>query len=323
MGNDKINVIPTKEEISAANNLISDKEKAAEDEMNRRTQLQLEERNRVLREQELRVSNNNNDLMVVGPEVINIPRPQEKKVINTPYDLIPLPSEGLLYPSKKSRIKVAYLNASDENILTSPHLLESGEFLDILLDRKIIDEDISPKDLHVGDRNAIMVWLRATAYGNIYPVQVINPYTGELIETDIDLSTIKTKKLGVKPDKDGYFDFKLPVSGKECKLRLLTVRDVDAITIQRDFELVTLKKQYADSLTYTLEKEIVEIDGNRDREYIKEFISIMRVGDSRAIRKYIDKIESGLDMNVEIQVPGGEPFTTFLPINISFFWPEL
>ena len=319
MENKKVNVIPTKEQVSVANEIntpVNDKFLDAAEKMNRITQAQLEAKNKDLVDEVVMVNNSKY-------EPVKVVKPQPKQVINVPYDLIPLPSEGLLYPSRKSHIKVAYLNANDENILTSPHLLESGEFLDILLDRKIIEEDITAKDLHVGDRNAIIVWLRATAYGTIYPVQVVNPNTGKLIETDIDLSDIKTKKLGAKPDKNGYFDFKLPISGKQIKLRLLTVKDVDDITIQRDYELDTLKSQYANSLTYTLEKQIVDIDGNSDIEDIKEFISIMRVGDSRAIRKYIDTIESGLDMNIKIEVPGGEPFTTFLPININFFWPEL
>ena len=332
-------VIPTKEQIEEANRageqaaqqtqtgyVVSAAEKAAADEMLRRTEQQLLAREEALRAQAERAAKaelvNRTPAKPIDSPVHNMGIIETSQA-NAPFDLIPLPSEGLIYPSKKSRIKVAFLNASDENILTSPHLLESGEFLDILLRRKIIDEDINPKDLHVGDRNAIMVWLRATAYGTNYPVEVINPYNGELIETDIDLSDIKTKKLGATPDKHGLFDFKFPVSGKQCKFKLLTVRDVEDIAKQRDYEINTLKKEYSDSLTYSLEKQIIEIDGSRDLNYIREVIAILRVGDSRALRKYVNEIESGLDMNIEIKVPGGEPFTTFLPINIDFFWPKL
>jgi hypothetical protein len=340
MESNKINVIPTKEQIEEANRagelagqqttgyVVSAAEKAAADEMLRRTEAQLKAREEALRVQAERAAKAEvaNNLPLKPEPQVPVIKPitiSDSSQANAPYDLIPLPSEGLIYPSRKSRIKVAFLNASDENILTSPHLLESGEFLDILLRRKIIDEDINPKDLHTGDRNAIMVWLRATAYGTNYPVEVINPYTGDLIETEVDLSEIKTKNLGAIPDNHGLFDFKFPVSGKQCKFKLLSVRDVEDIGKQRDYEINTLKKEYADSLTYSLEKQIIEIDGNRDLNYIREVISVLRVGDSRAFRKYVNDIESGLDMNIEIQVPGGEPFTTFLPINIDFFWPKL
>jgi hypothetical protein len=57
---------------------------------------------------------------------------------NSPFDVIPLPSEGKLYRNKKSNVKVSYMTTADENILTSPNLIKSGEFLEILLNRKIL-----------------------------------------------------------------------------------------------------------------------------------------------------------------------------------------
>jgi len=54
-----------------------------------------------------------------------------------PFDVLELPSKGLLYPGKSSTVKVEYLTASDENILTSPNLIRSGKVLDVLIERKI------------------------------------------------------------------------------------------------------------------------------------------------------------------------------------------
>jgi hypothetical protein len=368
---EKPKVIPTKEQIDAANMsqqemidaanktgeeiasqpfTVSPAEKAAAEEMLRRTQKQLKEREELLTKRgiegakekermlgerakaaaasEVNTSIDYPPINQIEEKVQSTPNAQAyvepvQKQVNAPYDLIPLPSQGLLYLHKKPSIKVAFLNASDENILTSPHLLESGEFLDILLERKIMEDGITHKDLHVGDRNAIMVWLRATAYGAMYPVQVRNPFNGDIIETEIDLTTLKTKPLGAKPDKNGLFDYTLPVSGKNIKFKLLTVGDVEEIDKQEEYELNELKKPYADTNTYSLEKQIVEIDGNRDLNYIREVISIMHIKDSRGLKKYVNEIESGLDMNIEVQIPGGGSFTTFLPININFFWPQL
>ena len=39
---------------------------------------------------------------------------------NIPYDIVELPSQGVFYNNKKKTLKVAYLTAADENILTSP-----------------------------------------------------------------------------------------------------------------------------------------------------------------------------------------------------------
>lgn len=340
----KPNVIPTKEQMEAANAntpvqnegyVASAAERAAEAEMLRRTEEQLRLRNEALAKQAERAAKAEAEYdkpLISKPDVfpdspataINQQvRSIDSSRLNQPYDLIPLPSEGKIYPHKKSKIKVAFLNASDENILTAPHLIDSGRFMDILFERKILEEGINYKDLHVGDRNAIMIWLRATAYGTNYPVQIINPNTGDLIETEVDLSDLKTKKLAVEPDKHGYFEYTFPVSGKHCKFKLLTVGDVEDIEKQEDYEINVLKKEYADVLTYRLEKQIIEIDGNRDVNFIRDAISVLRVGDSRAFRKYINQIESGIDMNITIEVPGGEPFKSFLPIGFGFFWPEL
>ena len=91
--------------------------------------------------------------------------PDEYKV---PYDIIELPSQGLLYKNKKSKIKVEYLTAYDENVLTSPNLLNSGKVLDVLIERKVKDLGFDVSELLSGDRMAILIYLRTTGLGNEY-----------------------------------------------------------------------------------------------------------------------------------------------------------
>jgi hypothetical protein len=249
---------------------------------------------------------------------------------NVQYDLIPIPSDGKIYPFRKNRFKVAYLNASDENLLTSPNILESGDWFETLLRRKIL-EDIDPKDLHMGDRNAIMIWLRATSYGVMYPINVIDPATGQIIIDkvtgepwvyEVDLSTLKIKNLGAEPDAHGLFTYTLEESHRVIKFRLLTVRDIEELAAIEDYELNVLNLEFANSLTHRLDRQILEIDGNRDPEFIRQEILSMRVGDSRPFRKYVDEIESGIDLRIDIRTPGGESIKSFLPLNINFFWPD-
>jgi len=61
--------------------------------------------------------------------------------------MVELPSQGLLYPKKQSTVKVEYLTALDENILSSPNISNSGSILDILISRKVKDlgtEEVEP-----------------------------------------------------------------------------------------------------------------------------------------------------------------------------------
>ena len=127
-----------------------------------------------------------------------------------PYDVIELPSKGKLYLGNKSTVKVEYLTATDENILTSPNLLQSGKVIDYLLEQKIKDKDINSKDLLIGDRNAIMIFLRATGYGEMYPVNLTDPNTGEEFEYEINLSELKTKELGAYQMRKESFLFIYP-----------------------------------------------------------------------------------------------------------------
>lgn len=244
---------------------------------------------------------------------------------DVPYDVIKLPSEGLLYPNEGSSLKVAYLNAMDENIITNPNLLRSGKFLEVLINRKMIGTNLKYKDLHVGDRNAIMIWLRSTGYGPNYKIVLNDPNNNyEEFEAEIDLSELPIKYLKEKPDNNGHFTYKLPVSGKEIKFRLLTVGDVE--DVEEHIEKMSKEEgpEFTDASTYTLKKQIVAIDNNYDSETVINFIEKgMRIGDVRAFRQHVNVIESGVDMNITVGTPGGESINTFLPLNTSFFWPDL
>lgn len=239
---------------------------------------------------------------------------------NSPFDVIPLPSEGKLYRSKKSNVRVSYMTTADENILTSPNLIKSGEFLEILINRKLLEPEIRYEDLHVGDRNAIMLWLRATGYGEMYPVTIYDE-NDEPFDTEINLNELKYKPLGAEPDAEGLFDFTMPLSKAKIKFKFLTCGELDEIE-----KMVEIDKENEipvdNSNTYALEKMIVEVNGNRDRDYVKSFINNIRIKDGKDFSKYTDEIESGVDLNITVETPGGGSVDTFLPLNLGFFWPD-
>lgn len=242
--------------------------------------------------------------------------------MNSAFDVIPLPSQGKLYKNKKKNIKIAYMSTADENILTSPNLLSSGEFLEILINRKILDTDLRYRDLIEGDRNAIMLWLRATGYGHMYPI-TLQDEKGKSFDTEVNLNDIKTIELTVEPDSNGCFDFKLPVSGLDIKFRLLTVGEVEDIAEIVEYEMDVLKMPIDNTNTYTLAKQLVSINGDDNPDMIQSFSESMRVGDATELRKYIESIDCGVDMRITVGTPGGGSLSTFLPLNLKFFWPNL
>lgn len=241
-----------------------------------------------------------------------------------PFDVIPLPSKGLLYPGQNGSVKVEYMTAMDENILTSPNLIKSGKVLEILLEKKVKESPVPFDQLLVGDRNAIMIWLRATGYGEMYPVKLTDPTSGVEFETEIDLSVLKTKELpeGVEPDEKGEFTFNLPKSKKKIKFKLLTVGDEKSIISRSEKYEKATKSQISNTLTYRLQSQIKEIDGNRDINFIQQFVNVMPAFDSLKFREYSDLIEPGIDMSVEVEGPTG-PFQAPVTLGLNFFWPNV
>ena len=252
----------------------------------------------------------------VNPYLLEISQPN----YNSPFDVIPLPSQGKTYRNKKQNIRVGYMTTADENILSSPNLLQSGEFLSILINRKILEPELRYKDLLVGDRNAIMIWLRATGYGEMYPVTLLDE-NGDPFETELNLNELKTINLGAEPDEEGLFPYHFNLSRADAKFKFLTCGEVDEITKLVEFEKESGVLVNNES-TYMLEKMIIEVNGSRDRNVIKDFVSSIRIKDGKDFNKYVESIESGIDLNITVGTPGGGSVDTFLPLNLGFFWPD-
>ena len=253
----------------------------------------------------------------VDPYILELSQPN----YNAPFDVIPLPSKGKLYKSKKTNIKLAYMTTADENILTSPNLLKSGQFLEILINRKLLEPELRYKDLLPGDRNAIMLWLRATAYGEMYPVTLYDE-NDEPFETEINLNELATIELNVEPDGEGLFSFEMPISKANVRFKLLTCGDIENIEkILENEKEMNIPVNNAN--TYKLENMIVEVNGDRNKVMIRDFVNYMRIADSKAFNKYVDSIDTGVDLNIEVRTPGGESIKTFLPLNLGFFWPDI
>ena len=246
--------------------------------------------------------------------------PEEFKV---PYDIIELPSQGLLYPNKKSSVKVEYLTAYDENVLSSPNLLNSGKFLDILIENKVKDLGFDHNNLLLGDRLAILLYLRTTGFGNDYHQYVFDE-DKNLVEGVIDLSKIEIKKLEIKPDNNNEFDYTFPLSGMKIKFKLLSSKETD------DLELLDQKSKERNNNvsilpTLKLERSIMEIDGERDKLKISHILKSpkMKILDIRKFNKYVSDIEPGINTKTTATISGGKSVDCFLRIGTNFWFPKV
>ena len=240
------------------------------------------------------------------------------------HDVVQLPSKGLYYPNKKELVKISYLNASDENILTSMNLLESGEMFDVLLERKVLDKDLRPVEMLDGDRIALLFWLRATGYGAIFPLKLIDPSTNKSFEYEVDLTKIPYKSDLLTPNELGECDFVFPVCKKNVKFKYLSSGMMASIVKDDKNRQEKLgNRAFSSLLTNKLAAQIQEIDGIRDKGQIAQFVDNLAVADSSSIRKYISDHEPGLDLTIEVTAPSRIRFQSKISITAEFFWNYL
>jgi hypothetical protein len=226
----------------------------------------------------------------ISEEITVVPKNWNISDFSDSFDVIPLPSKGECYDSHMSTIAVSYLTANDENMIVSPNLYRDGLILDYLLRAKIKNTNIDPDDLLEGDREAIILWLRATSYGVEYPVTVTDNKTGVEFDAIIDLTQIKHKPFVLKGDENGYFDFTLPISQDRVKFRFLTHGDIKQIEeIDRD-EQNNIKRERLMRIVNELNSFI-----ENDNELTKDEKTKLYEA-KRNINKWCEKIEVENDM---------------------------
>lgn len=203
------------------------------------------------------------------------------------YDVIPLPSKGECYRNKTGNVPVAYLTAYDENMIIAPNLYKDNKIIDMMLKEKVIDNRIDTFDMLEGDREAIILFLRASGYGNAYPITAIDNETGIEFETTFDLSQLKFKDFNLKGDENGWFDYTLPVSKKEIKFRFLTHKDIVLLEEAENEEEKTFIKAKIKSYVDDLDRYIEEDEDIKKTDKIKVRQAI------RAIDEWQENMEEG------------------------------
>ena len=236
---------------------------------------------------------------------------------NLPHDVVKLPSRGVFYTPKKESLKVGYLTAADENILMSQNNNKEG-LVKTLLRNKIYEPGFDINQMLNVDVQAILIFLRNTAFGSEYNFVVRDPKTSKEFETTILIDELNYIDPKIKPDSEGLYTLILPKSKKTVRLKVLNIGE--------DAEIESLADKYprgmvAPIVTKRLEKQIVELDGNRDKGVIATFVNQMPIMDSKEIKKFLIDCEPKIDLNKQIIAPSGEEVTVTVNFGVEFFRP--
>jgi hypothetical protein len=238
------------------------------------------------------------------------------------YEIVKLPSKGLFYSNGISEVNVEYMTSRDEDLLTTPSLIESGTVLDLLLKRKIKTAGINPEDLLAGDRNAIILFLRSSSYGSDYTVQVTDPRTGNPFKTTVDLTKLKYKEVKEIPNENGYYSVELPMRKKTVLFRLLTVGEDSKLYKNAEAIKEAKNEDYSQYSTMRLKASVVSINDNTDRTYISKFIDAMPALDAYTIRRKILDVSPDVDMEYVFTAKDGYTFNANLTVGLDFFFPN-
>ena len=246
-----------------------------------------------------------------------------------PVESVPLPSLGKVYPdgnplSGQETVEIRAMTAREEDILTSRALIKKGTVITHLIQSCLTDKSIDVKNMISGDRNALMISLRITGYGQEYGVEVDCPACAARSKQEFDLAALEVKTLDIDPVTPGTneFEFVLPITKKKVHFKFLTGADEEEIAIVQERKKKSGFK--SDNLITTrLMYSIVSIDGITDKSKINGFIRNMPARDSLALRRFIDKSEPGIDMKSWMSCQSCFADSEVrLPLGATFFWPD-
>ncbi len=234
------------------------------------------------------------------------------------YDVVELPSRGIHYQNKKKSLKVAYLTAADENILSAQNLIATNGVIDELLKRKILDRDIQIDEIVEEDRQAVLIFLRNTAFGPEYKFYLTDPKTEKEFTTSVDMSELKFKDFNLESDANGEYSYFMEKSKVRITFKFLTPK--------QEKELEDLKRSWngqgvAPVVTKQLEMMIKSVEGNRDMMNIHNFVDRLPIKDSQDFKKFVKENKPGLDLVKKVKTPSGEDVDVEIGFGVEFFRP--
>jgi hypothetical protein len=230
-----------------------------------------------------------------------------------PHDIVKLPSEGKFYKNKKKSIKVGYLTAADENIIMSS---SADDIVMTLIRGKVYEPDLRPDDMLNGDIEAVLIFLRNTAFGPEYKLQVIDPQTNKKFSATVMLDELDFRKGTIEPNEKGTFQTKLPKTGVDVELRPLTYKELMEINKQSESYPTG---RVAPKVTWKLLKQIVSVNGDTELSTISKFVESLPIMDSKYIRNFLDENEPRLDLQRTVIAPSGEKVDVNITFGVEFF----
>jgi hypothetical protein len=246
-----------------------------------------------------------------------------------PAASVHLPSQGRVYPKDHplhlaQTVDFRSMTPREEDILMTPTFLKKGTVVTELIKACILDKNIDVNTLITGDRNAIMIAIRSSGYGELYEPTYSCPKCETKNNLRINLNELKVKPLSTAPAAEGQnaFKFSLPVSKKTVTFKLATGKDEQELIAAAEAK----KKRGITNISpisTRLLTAIIEVDGITDRGTIAKFVQYMPARDSLELRKFMDEVEPGVQTTIDFACSScdhGEEIE--MPFGLNFLYPN-
>jgi len=251
-------------------------------------------------------------------------------------DVVDLPSAGLLYPpghplEGKASIELKHMTAKEEDILTNTAFIRNGSAIDRVLNSLIIDENISLDSLIVGDKNALLLAARISAYGSQYGAKVTCPVCQSHQTFDFDLDEIGSggpdefvmalenaeitsnkTVLITTPKTDLTFELRPMIGADEKALaektkRLKKLRVNESVGLIDNFSMIT-----------------ISINGETNPHQIREVYEQLPAFDFRHLRRAYQAAMPDIELLAPLSCNEcGAEEVIGVPLNANFFWPDV
>ena len=237
---------------------------------------------------------------------------------NLPHDVVTLPTGGLFYKNKQRSVKIGYLTASDENTIVDSIQRKGDSLITNLIRNKMYEPELKVQELLTPDVEAILIFLRNSSFGPEYTVNLVDPKTQKTFEAKLLLDELNINQPKVNPNSDGTFNIKLPKTEVSVKIKPLSYFEMEEINKMVD---TYPQGRVAPSVSWRLNKQILELNGSNDRSQIATFIEQMPIMDSKFIKNFLLENVPSLDLTRTIQAPSGEMVTVNITFGVEFFRP--
>lgn len=254
---------------------------------------------------------------------------QRSSIDELPTETVPLPSRGKVYPQGHPLhgadfVEIKSMTAREEDILTNTALIKRGTVVSELIRSCLVNKDINPTDLLLGDRWALSVAIRITGYGQDYPTFITCPDCQSKVENTFNLAELPIRPLELDPIIPGanVFEFVLPYSKKLVKYQYATGKtEEDTLLIAENKKKAGIKVET--NVTTFLQNSILSVDNVEDKNKIANFIRNMPARDSIALRTHISDTEPSVIMKQQMICNAcGASQEVDVPFGVSFFWPS-